>query len=78
MVSISKTQKGRIAVGITPMMPRSAYVVTYSKKLQKNEPIQAAREQRAGCDLIRMRLLRSAFSVIQKGSLHARPRVSHR
>ena len=38
---------------------------------------QTAREQRAGCDLNRMSPVRSAFSVVQKGSLHARPRVSH-
>jgi len=78
----------------------------------KEEPIQTAREQRAGCDLNRMCLLftsspsghplrftrrfrsgpassmqaisalpgyvRPASSVVQKGSLHARPRVSHR
>ena len=34
--------------------------------------------QRAGCALIRTGLLRSTSSVFQKGSLHARPRVSHR
>ena len=34
--------------------------------------------QRAGCDLNRMHLLRSTSSVFQKGSFHARPRLSHR
>ncbi|MCB1105666.1 MAG: hypothetical protein KDK74_13105 [Cephaloticoccus sp.] len=46
--------------------------------LALKKPIQTAREQRAGYDLNRMCLLRSASPVVQKGSLHARPRVSHR
>ena len=46
------------------------------RKEKKGE--QTTKEQRAGFDLNRMLHLRSAFLVVQKGSLHARPRVSHR
>jgi len=44
----------------------------------KKEPNQTAREQRAGCGLNGMGLPRSLPPVVQKGSLRARPRVSHR